>query len=773
MSNVSNAQVSEAQLEAAIAAALTVAFPWVEQRDVRHQVGFSIRLGHGEVKTNGKTSWHKRGRADVVVFKGTVALAVLELKRDDLDITPEDEAQGLSYARLLTPIPPLVVVTNGKDTRLIATITGRPWTAQTRDEAAFEALVRNSARVAADDRRCAIQTLMGAGSQIWPQAVRIATRRVIDELTAVPARPTLPFSAGFQTPRDVVGEIAQAIDHNKRLVLLRGDPMIGKTNVAGQFAMSYPEDLGAVLLVERSAAGLYRALADLLAEALEWPATADEAREWLRRASTQDGPRLVVIFDDFDATNADARMIVEELTSTSFGERLQIVLCVDAGGAAAATTPDGRGDSIIGRRATLMDVTPLSNSEFATAARHMAKSGIYVMHGGQYAPELRLPWMLQAYASRLLEHDGGTIPSVLSTQIIDITRQRFGDPELRRRFRGLAKAAISDAQDQSRSVELMLELTYRFTLRRETVESHLGANDIEYLIQHGYLAPGISGDHVPLVSLRLPELLASELAALLATDLQRMLTDNPGDAAAWLAGAASNFVFGDVIAAQAVFDLERRTKRIPFNLVADLARRAPVRTPPSPGSRLAMLIDGLGVVDLKTVEGKTSDEAATGDEIEIGVDEGTFVDIHSWMVLAHLASRPSAVDFGEGEVRLDREILLTVGRSPLIMRPPRADFKFAFPSHELPSGEVIVCYKAGVVELPALLMLRFLGTESIDVGTDFVREAVEDDNAPLLSRVDIALHMISESDNENRAGWARNIRKDMVEPALLRHIGKH
>ena len=41
----------------------------------------------------------------------------LELKRPGSLLTTDDDEQGLSYARMLHPRPPLVVVTNGQATR--------------------------------------------------------------------------------------------------------------------------------------------------------------------------------------------------------------------------------------------------------------------------------------------------------------------------------------------------------------------------------------------------------------------------------------------------------------------------------------------------------------------------------------------------------------------------------------------------------------------------------------------------------------------------------
>ena len=53
-----------------------------------------------------------------MIFHQERPLAVIELKREDLTLTHDDYERAQSYANQLTPRPPLVVVTNGKDTRV-------------------------------------------------------------------------------------------------------------------------------------------------------------------------------------------------------------------------------------------------------------------------------------------------------------------------------------------------------------------------------------------------------------------------------------------------------------------------------------------------------------------------------------------------------------------------------------------------------------------------------------------------------------------------------
>ena len=71
--------------------------------------------------------WETSGRADILIFYAERPLAVLEIKREDLTLTHTDYEQAQSYANQLTPRPPLVIVTNGAETRVYDANTGRAW----------------------------------------------------------------------------------------------------------------------------------------------------------------------------------------------------------------------------------------------------------------------------------------------------------------------------------------------------------------------------------------------------------------------------------------------------------------------------------------------------------------------------------------------------------------------------------------------------------------------------------------------------------------------
>ena len=135
---------TEAELEARIHTAVLAAFPWLPPDDLKHQIKFEFKFGHSTVSINGAAVSSAQARLDILVSYKDRPLAVMELKREGLPLTADDEEQGLSYARMLHPNPPLIVVTNGTNTKILETYSGKEW--QTNDPSDDEVQKSNQQR---------------------------------------------------------------------------------------------------------------------------------------------------------------------------------------------------------------------------------------------------------------------------------------------------------------------------------------------------------------------------------------------------------------------------------------------------------------------------------------------------------------------------------------------------------------------------------------------------------------------------------------------------
>ncbi|WP_181180875.1 type I restriction endonuclease [Paracoccus sp. FO-3] len=770
---------TEYDLETAISAAIEVAFPRLGAANIKHQIEFTIRLGHAKITTKGRESWIKRGRADILLTLDDKPLAIVELKKRGTLLTANDGEQGLSYARLLPVMAPFVVVTNGDETRIIETFSGEPYTAGSPDAKIFEGLMVSAAKLAAGDRDNAIATLMGTDPRVWTAAVATASARAINELTATPNHPLRPFGP-LKIRRLATCQLAHKL-RTSLLVLVSGPPLVGKTNVLEQFVRLIDLQAAGGLFLECGASEVFRKVSDLLADTLDWPVNLETARNWVRQISRAGGPALVLAIDRLDPEDRDDVRMIEDLTSSAFGPALRVVVGLDEDATRRVLrSADGRRESAIGRRATVIEVGDLTEPEYIDALKALAEMDMGIMDGGQHSSDLRRLWLLQAMATRLsgIKREGiGIFPAVPGLEIIAQARANFCDPELRRRYAALGKAITADAQDQTKPYAMALELMGRYFVRRATLEGILPSSDLEWLLKQGYLTPSIAYGNISILTIGLPELLASEIARYLAVELGERVEDDPVDAAEWLAGAASNLLFGDIVAAQAILDLGSDNGRIPLALFDALADMKPTRETMHAGQHLSGWVEGVGPIDIRPQDDGSMILTINGEDhiVESGNDQGeSFGNIHAWLILSQLASRRFAAKVDGATHRLDPEALLLVGTADFVLRQPRNDLLMdAVPVHDTDEGGQFVCHNAGVVEAVTQSILKYLSTESREDRNAFVSAAMDIDSIYLTARLDIALRMLTRSTDDVLAAWARKVLVDTVRPAFLRHAEDH
>ncbi len=232
------------------------------------------------------------------------------------------------------------------------------------------------------------------------------------------------------------------------------------------------------------------------------------------------------------------------------------------------------------------------------------------------------------------------------------------------------------------------------------------------------------------------------------------------------------------MAAQALLDAAFRHGSLPLDLITALIDSRPEQRILAPGTRAAMHFPGAGTMDM-TFQGDGSIVLqARGRRQEIQGDPGdeqpvAYANVHSWLVLSHLAARPFAIEQdGELGARVDPMILLEVGTCPIVLRAVGPDPEMsAVVTHHTPDGE-FVCEKAGIVEPITLSIFKFLGATGPQAD-DWIEEAVERNSSPSLMRLHIALQRLVDSANSETATFARRALKDLINPALSKFPSSH
>ncbi len=777
-------RVTESDLETRIDAAMKLAFPLLPSGAFSHQTTFSFKFGGKTIAVNGASQTGASARADVLINYNGRSLAVLELKRPGLPLTADDNDQGLSYARVLSPSPPLVVVTNGEEFKLLESHTGQEWKPTERSDQAVADLIRSAALVAKDDLKNAVGTLMGTNPDVWVQAVRQASEAAIAELTGTLKERLLPFVEGFLIPRKASLLIKALILSGERMVIVHGQPMIGKSNVLREFAQAADGSQCVPLFIESDGdTSIIQQVADILGQKLDWSISKDEARCWLKTVARSSGPVLAIIVNGIGLRFDQMREEITDLCSDTFGKNLVLVIELDGMIANRNVREStGRHLSKVGRKAFLLPVLRLDLQEYLGACQILRENRIGIPHGGRLSPEYRLPWVLRAVGSDLVkpleESDSNiirVIPSTLGLNLLTVTRESFkGDAELRRRTQGVAKAVLEDALDRNRPVPLILESVSAFVVLRRTLEKHLAVADIDLLINEGYLKPVIHESGEAVLLPRIPELVASEAAHVLSQQLHERAKLKDIERATWIANIAGAVPFGDIIAAQAIIDNAVKRNGLSVGMIEKLMDEGPQAHEIREGSKMAVHLPGFGVLDVEVGpegmsfrdRGGVKRTVPLGDDNVAGV---TYSNLDGWMILSHLGGIRigAVVNRDENDIRrVDPAILLEVGSCKLILRRHNSDDEMdEIRTHELTDNVTIACHSQGIIEQITNSMMIFLGRERYDA-EEWIDMAIEHDSIPLLSRIDSVLTHLARSADTELANFAQDMLDRKIGPAF-------
>lgn len=773
----------ESEFEAQLRAAIKHAFPWLPDGSVVHQKTFSFKFGHADVTVDSRPRGSARARADILVSHGGQRLAIFELKKRGLPLTKDDEEQGLSYARMLHPRPPLVVISNSEKVKVLSTETGEEWQPEKGHSAdSLKTLIERASVVAQSDLEAAVATLMGSNSNVWAQALRHASSSEIEEKTGSLGEPLKPFARDFLLPRRVTQQIRRLLgEPGHRLIMLEGSPLSGKSSILRELCAHEATSTSRVVLYVDADydIDLFERIADVLGGCLDWRISGDQAKEWLRNLSKQDERMLVLALDNVRPDRYEVKRAIETLTTNSFGQNLKIVLAVDDAAAnQLCRSGNSRESSVLGRRATRVPVSSLDRDEFHFAKRTLQSLRMTFARGAVHSVELRSVWLLRAIAAITASSKKYADPNLVASispvpglEVLKHASHRFDTSEHPfNLYRELAQALFEDATDLERPYQLKLELMDTFLIRRTTALRFLDRLDLESMREKGLIRESVSQSNENTFVIRLPELMAFELALIVASQLALEAQADPQEAAAWLVGFATNLQLGEVIAAFAILEMMSENDWQDFGLISAMRQMKPTREKMSIGSKLATRIEGIGVANITVQEDGLLVMQLPDGSVHIG--QNTAVDdVGAYSILAFLAGfgfeDVQLADGSNTPARADPELLLDVAATPyLLRRAGGAPEINAILVHDIGEDLSAVCHHAGIVEPITWSIIKFLGREDVAMRDALVNDGIDRGKLPLLSRLDAAVRYLRDSADDEVAQWANDIWTEKLNPAM-------
>ncbi|MBM2765051.1 type I restriction enzyme HsdR N-terminal domain-containing protein [Burkholderia anthina] len=753
-----------------MAATLSVAFPNIPREQLVEQRRFTVRLGHETHEFDSAAQWEKSGRADVIIFHDGRPLAVVELKREDLALTHADYEQAQSYANQLTPRPPLVVVTNGRETRIYDANTGQLWSGEQDAANAVARLLANAAKLAATDMRWATEALMGRETGVWVPIVRSATARLLAEMTDPPGQSDRAFAELLLFPRlSTLGAIKSA-QAGTTFTIVEGAAQSGKSSCLRELALRTrdSEDL-AVLMLRGSGPGLFQSLANLFAIELEWNLTANDARQWLRRMSAGSaGPALLLAIDDVEPGTSMAADL-EELASLRPGNKLNVILTTDRA-ERLVKAPNGRTQTAVGDRAKAIEIGPLRLEEFQSAQRALANRKVHFQQGAEYAEDYRAPWVLRTIyddAARITQHQDPNsallLPPALGLELVDAARRNYANQaDLLRGYRVLARCTLAD--EGARSAELALAAANGFVVRQDALSDE-ARNAVAELKSKGAVRTYRHAGGEDIVVPTIPAAFLSEFADVTGDELARRAATDPKEAGTWLGHRLAAVYLGDVIGAQAIRSMAEKTGGFSSGVVNGLLSIEPTEQPIESALIATAAPDG-SLIHLKIEGEKFWLSNRHGDVIGEAVDLGaerphTYGNTSAWMILGQLARLPTAM-VGDDNQRMDAWILLNIGQCPFpLLRANEEGLGHLV--HDLGDRGRVLCHDQGPIEAATQAMAD-LFSRPWTHADEWVNAAIETGSLPLLHRLIIALRTVRLRNMPDLSDWADAVLRDRVLP---------
>lgn len=716
--------------------------------------------------------WEKSGRADIIIFYDERPLAVVELKREDLELTDADYEQAQSYANLLTPRPPLVIVTNGRDTHVYDANTGQSWSGEQDAAKEVSRLFTNAGKLAVADMRWAIEALMGRETGVWTSVVRSATARLLDELTDSLGQSESPFAEHLLFPRTSTFDAIKSAQAGTTFTIVEGMAQSGKSSCLRAISLytKDSEDL-AVLMLQGSGPGLFQSLANLFAAELEWNLNANDVRQWLRRMSIENGgPALVLAIDDIEPGTLMATDL-EELSSLRLGNKLNVILTT-VNAERLVKAPNGRTKTAMGKRANIIKIGPLTLNEFKSAQEELSDLKICFQQGAEYSEDYRAPWVLRTIYDDAIRYPRFNEPDCilllspsLGLELVEAARRSYkNQTDLLRGYRLIARCALADVE--ARSAELSLAEANGFVVRQDALSeearqavAELKSKGVVYTYRHS------SGEDVIVPTI--PAAFLSELADAAGSELGRRSEIDPKEAGTWLGNRLATIYLGDLVGAQAIRYMAEKKGGFNSGIIEGLLDIEPseecvenqlIAIPKPNGQLIYLKIEGSKVC-LTNRYGEVIDEFTDIGE-EYTYKLGNTV---AWMILGQLARLPSA-RVGDDNQRMDAWILMHIGQCPFpLLRANEEGLGHLV--HDLGDYGRVLCQDQGPIEATTQAMADLFSRPWPDA-EKWINMAIETGSLPLLHRLTIAMRTVQVLNIPDLSEWANVMPKDRILPTL-------
>jgi len=400
-------KLNESTLEARIDGILKQIFPTFHNVNVQHQKSFSIHFGHHDVLVDLKdpSKYASRAILDILLTINDKNVILLELKREGLALTSNDKEQGLSYARLINPMPPITLISNGTENQFYNTYTKESLDCNEVDVSLIEKITESSFKLALNDFKEAVNTLLNNDNSIFSKIINQISEDKFELQTGKIDDFNKPICSDFQIERELLEDIEKLFTDSNSLVGIVGHSFSGKTSLLYQYFKKLNSENNFLLYIDcyDHNYSILQQLANHFSRNTKVSITKDKIREWLINSlSNNTEARFYLLLDNFNNEIPDEiKNEIIELIDIFSGINQHTLYTIDEFNfKKIAFVENRRYKTIIGNQSKILQLDEFTDKEYYASVNHMYENfRVAIEHGGHFTQEYRQPRVLRHLVS--------------------------------------------------------------------------------------------------------------------------------------------------------------------------------------------------------------------------------------------------------------------------------------------------------------------------------------------------------------------------------------
>ena len=640
---------NEATLEARLDRVLATVFPTFREVNVEHQKSFSITFGHHQVEVDLKEPSRYPARAilDVLLTISGKNIILLELKREDLALTEDDVAQGISYARLIHPMPPLTLISNGTDNWFYNTYSKERLEATSVDLEFIQRITDNSFLLATKDFKEAVNLLLNRDPELFSKIINQITETKFQRLLGDIDDFKKPICADFIIDRQCIDKVTSLFSEGSALVGVIGSAFSGKTNLLYQFFLKVKSEKNFILYLDCNDHNysIFQQLANRFTQNAKISITKDKIREWLINSLSDlpDG-KFYLLVDNF---NSDIPEIIKseiiELIDIFNGVNHHTLYTIDEFNYKKVAYLENRQyTTIIGEQSKLIQLDELNDDEYNAFNRLLLdKYRIKIEHGGHYTPEYREPRILRhlvsLYCGKVDERKFVKIDAVPNLNLLyAISENRTYTTKINDLYKKIAICFFAEKELRKEDADLKIMASGSGAITANTFRKFF-PDDFEALIKSSVVVLREIRNGMTIIYPKFQELIAKQSIPIISKLLiqEKEQGKSIEELCKLLIDTVTPIPYCDIAATGVLMEIaEEKEVELFSDLIQQLLKIPPRLERVEGGTKVLMYLEGTGHVQVN---------------FEDDMDEGGFVtDFLPYAILSQIAAYPLGLVGEEG-----------------------------------------------------------------------------------------------------------------------------